>query len=294
MTPAVKDYKLSPSGLKSLNLHLGRRSEDSQYKEQLQAAKMAFLVAGMHQDDNHALEQDGFHALWYTSQEQLSGEPGRREWCRFYYSLLSLTMDMLTAIDRISGGTSVMAHSGGYPQTLDDENTYTVSPHVYYSPGLCTEIPQLKSSVDRIIREFVDGMAVPVMSRWERAWISSTNHVLPLPTDSEHCCTSLHTALPAGAQFPGPSSHLVLSYSRVRAGSPDCYWQSLSNSTSLAASRTQGCEDVIPQNHHPRILKDLDQEVRRLQDEIRANERELDRLYQLIADIRQKDSRESP
>ncbi|KZT08490.1 uncharacterized protein LAESUDRAFT_712985 [Laetiporus sulphureus 93-53] len=145
MAPTANDCKLSPIGLKSLKLPTGKKAEEARYQPQLEAAKMAFLVAGMHKDNKHAVEHDGFHTLWHVSRENLSGESGLREWCRFYNAFLSLVLDMLTALDRFTGGTTVMAHIAGQPDNLDNDSDI-ISPHVYFSPALCDAVPTFRAA----------------------------------------------------------------------------------------------------------------------------------------------------
>jgi hypothetical protein len=75
----------------------------------------------------------------------------------------------MTALDRVTGGATVILHVDGNSVPGAPHLPEAVKAHVYVTPFIKEEIPAGDICVAQLTQMFIESIALPSIQRWERA-----------------------------------------------------------------------------------------------------------------------------
>ncbi|KAI0684585.1 hypothetical protein BC835DRAFT_1422151 [Cytidiella melzeri] len=139
------------------------------------------MAGGMWNDGEYNWKEGEFHRHYFETREK-TRDPSGRSLIR--QRLLETTLDLTTALDRVSGGATLLLHiDGNLPPGLPRAPD-VVKVSVYATPYIKSEIPNGEIVVAQLTQSFVEAIALPSIEQWEQA-LSKTGEILPMTTMAE-------------------------------------------------------------------------------------------------------------
>ncbi|KAI0734099.1 hypothetical protein BC629DRAFT_526032 [Irpex lacteus] len=134
------------------------------------AASMAWMAAGMALDGEQEWTPGGFHKHFHETRKSTSTRDERKH---IRNNLQWYAIDMLTALDRVSGGGTIMMHIDGNMRPGTPTTPEAMQPLVYFTPFIRHDIPNADIVIARLAQMFTECIAVPTVQRWEGAMVQS-------------------------------------------------------------------------------------------------------------------------
>lgn len=101
--------------------------------------------------------------------------------------------------DRVTGGTTVVMHVDGSFPPGTPRVAENVKVHVYAMPSLLQELPDTQRALAQLVQSFVESMAIPVITRWERAAANENwnlNTMVPASSHSRSTAIRIRPLIP--------------------------------------------------------------------------------------------------
>ncbi|KAI0699212.1 hypothetical protein BC835DRAFT_1412677 [Cytidiella melzeri] len=130
------------------------------------AATFAFMAGGMWNDGRHNWPTGSFHRLFFDTRNSTESSATRSGIC---LHLLQTALDLITALDRVSGGATLLMHIDGNLPPGHNRVPEAVKVKTYVTPHIMQEIPNGDIIVAQLTQTFVESIALPSIERWERA-----------------------------------------------------------------------------------------------------------------------------
>ncbi|KAI0702842.1 hypothetical protein BC835DRAFT_1303302 [Cytidiella melzeri] len=130
------------------------------------AATFAFMAGGMWNDGRHNWPTGSFHRLFFDTRNSTESS-ATRSGIRLH--LLQTALDLITALDRVSGGATLLMHIDGNLPPGHHRVPEAVKVKTYVTPHIMQEIPNGDIIVAQLTQTFVESIALPSIERWERA-----------------------------------------------------------------------------------------------------------------------------
>ncbi|KAI0684293.1 hypothetical protein BC835DRAFT_1422324 [Cytidiella melzeri] len=136
------------------------------FKARYRAATVAFMAGGMWDDGQQDWPHGAFHPHFFESRAGTISSDARKANRR---RVFETALDMLTALDRVSGGATIMLHIDGNQKPGSPHVPEAVKADVYITPHIKQENPDGEVFVAQVAQAFIESIAVPSIQRWEGA-----------------------------------------------------------------------------------------------------------------------------
>ncbi|PSR78797.1 hypothetical protein PHLCEN_2v7279 [Hermanssonia centrifuga] len=171
------------------------------FPERFTSLDVAWMAGGLWDDGNNSDAADSFHSLHSICR---AGTASDEEFTVVRTMLLETVLNVITAMDRVSGSTTIMLHFDAHDISSVTRGPEGINPEVYITPHLRKEIKNANVTIARIVQMFIEGITMPSLLRWERLMRASSPEVPqydyvcppPLIPNSEPQASCLHV-------FPG-------------------------------------------------------------------------------------------
>ncbi|KAI9070393.1 hypothetical protein FKP32DRAFT_1670397 [Trametes sanguinea] len=180
---ALEGLKLNEPGLRALRRALGEGDTYQRYKHRFDAADIAWLAQGAHSDNRHSVVPSRFHPDWSVARQVQSGdrEEARRARNELKVAVKNVVFDMITTLDRITGGSSYFNHVDGAIQPGQNFSVESIKMDVYLTPHLLDEVPDFHPFAADITQRFAKTIGVHTIMRWCRAFKKEGYSLPPVP-----------------------------------------------------------------------------------------------------------------
>ncbi|KZT63505.1 hypothetical protein DAEQUDRAFT_741875 [Daedalea quercina L-15889] len=132
-------------------------SASPKYSSKFNKLDLLFFIIDCHKDGQHIPPHGEFHSLFHTGLE------GRLQMGSFRIMLVEVLFDLLTALDRFTGGSSIMFHTGGDVPPNFVLHLRNIETLAYIPPALVSEDHPVWHCVARMAQEYTKGIAIPTI-----------------------------------------------------------------------------------------------------------------------------------
>ncbi|KAG1861462.1 hypothetical protein C8R48DRAFT_604475 [Suillus tomentosus] len=148
-------------------------------QERWKVAVLALLVHQLHNDGDHINLTHGFHSLTSTHYRTGSSRPGPTQQTNQQQrmalwqmrtdhtkTILALIFDLCTALDRLTGGSTLFFHHPGATVPGGDITPESLKADVYVNPRVLAENEELHQIVAELSQFFIERFATPLAHRF--------------------------------------------------------------------------------------------------------------------------------
>ncbi|KAF8185650.1 hypothetical protein BJ912DRAFT_1060481 [Pholiota molesta] len=198
IVPPWTALKFNPVGLYGLRRWQGvyplRDNFFIANQSRFRASDIAWFAAGTHKDGQHHHSINSFHSSHIELTSETGSPLAKAERKAMFAEMEVLIWDLLTALDRLSGSTSLLMRCQGTVVPGAGPEPQYIKNHVYFPPALLTHEPGLGVWLRTVCQQFVEEVGVRTVDNWfTRArtafgWslhhhvVARENPVLALPT----------------------------------------------------------------------------------------------------------------
>ncbi|KAI0697793.1 hypothetical protein BC835DRAFT_1413471 [Cytidiella melzeri] len=136
------------------------------FKARYRAATVAFMAGDMWDNGQQDWPHGAFHPHFFKLRAGTISSDARKANRR---RVFETALDMLTALDCVSGGATIMLHIDGNQKPGSPHVPKAVKAGVYITPHVKQENPDGEVFVAQVAQAFIESIAVPSIQWWEGA-----------------------------------------------------------------------------------------------------------------------------